>query len=261
MADLLLSLPVFVSMMLVAALSSLISVAVLRLIRKRLAWEHQKENHEVAGFLFNALGLIYAVIVAFVIFISWTEYKDALNHCEKEADHLRIVYRNSKAFDQETQNRIKESVARYAELVVNEEWPLLGDGIASDKAKSVLVELWNIHIKMNGLDSPAKQIVLQSSMDNLSQSAEARMMRIAVSKKHVPSAVWIVILTGALTSVGFSLFFGTRDFRIQASLTSLFAMTNAIIMLLIFLLDHPFSGSAGIRPGIFIELLEYIKRF
>ena len=79
------------------------------------------------------------------------------------------------------------------------------------------------------------------------------------AQSHIPVIIWTVILIGALTSVGFSLFFGTRSFIIQAAMTSLFAMTNAIVILMIIALDHPSTGDIKISTEAYEQVLLYLK--
>jgi hypothetical protein len=238
----------------------LLSVLALKFIRKRISWEHFKENHEVGGFLFNALGLIYAVIVAFVMFISWTEYTDAINFSENEISHLRSLYHNSQAFDIDMEREIRERIKSYVNLVIADEWPMLSQGKISDSSRFEFTKLWNTYLNAPHLKDGKTEIVYQESLKDLTEVSNARVMRIATSRKNIPGIVWAVIIIGALTSIGFSLFFGTRVFKVQATMTALFAMTNALIILLIFYLDHPFSGNTGLSPIIFSEFIEMINK-
>lgn len=65
-----------------------------------------------------------------------------------------------------------------------------------------------------------------------------------------------MIIIGALTSIGFSLFYGTKS---QATMTSLFAMTNAVILVLILALDHPFTGDIRIRSLPYESIYYFLK--
>jgi small-conductance mechanosensitive channel len=59
-----------------------------KLIRKRFSHELLKENHEVGGFIYNAVGIIYAVLIAFVVFAIWTGQQDTNTKIEMEASDL-----------------------------------------------------------------------------------------------------------------------------------------------------------------------------
>lgn len=66
-----------ISIILLCAAMMGISYISLKLVRKRFPEDVLKGNHEVGGLIFNAFGLIYAVLVAFVVFATWTEYDES----------------------------------------------------------------------------------------------------------------------------------------------------------------------------------------
>jgi hypothetical protein len=258
MSDFIFSIPSYIVISLTAILSALFSVFALKMIRSRLDWESFKEHHDVAGFLFNALGLIYAVIVAFVIFISWVEYTDAINYSDSEVSQLRELYFSSEVFDEPMKSEVRSKIRAYTNTVITEEWKAMQDGGVSDKAKQEFHELWNLYMKAPEFKDANTKSIYDRSLDDLNDLADFRIMRLATSKKGIPPTVWTVIVIGAITSIGFSLFFGSKDFRVQAIMTALFAMTNALILLLIYYFDHPFSGDTGVPPMIYKEFLSLI---
>src|SRR5947208_15961132 len=96
--QLILYLPVAVSFLIVSALTTLIAFAGLRFVRKTYSTEALKENHEVAAIIFNAFGLLYGVVVAFVVFVTWSGYDDATKNLQLEANEIDDIFHISKAF-------------------------------------------------------------------------------------------------------------------------------------------------------------------
>src|ERR1051325_2088237 len=88
----LLNIPIWLSLLLVTGISIIIILAGLKYVRKKFPQEVLKENHEVAGFIFNAFGLVYAVLVAFVFFATWTDYDNAKKNSEMEANKLSDIF-------------------------------------------------------------------------------------------------------------------------------------------------------------------------
>ena len=66
----LLNLPPAISFLIVSAITTALALAGLRFVRKKYSTEVLKENHEVEAIIFNAFGLLYAVVVAFVVFVT-----------------------------------------------------------------------------------------------------------------------------------------------------------------------------------------------
>ncbi|MBK8549624.1 MAG: DUF4239 domain-containing protein [Ignavibacteria bacterium] len=256
-----LSLPTFIMCAVAILIGAGISIVALLIIRKKLNWESFQENHEVGGFLFNALGLIYAVLIAFVVYATWEEYDSAKVYCENEANVLQDLFLDSEGLPESSQLPIKEKIIEYMRSVIDQDWPLLSIEEANPESRKILTELFGLYTGMDSLKTDKQKIYFAESLSKLNQIAEFRRLRILSSQSHVPAIIWTVIIIGSLTSIGFSLFFGTRSLAVQASMTSLFAMTNAIVILMILALDHPFTGDIGIDPDAFEQILNYLQDY
>jgi len=256
-----LNLPTFFHCLIAVFVSSGFSIIALVFIRKKFKWQFFKDNHEVAGFLFNALGLIYAVLVAFVVYSAWTDYDEAKHNTEEEANHIQDLFLISRGLPEVYQQPISETLMKYLTSVVNVEWPLLSIGKGDAESKETLVDLWKIYLNIKDLKTSEQNILYSESLKKLNYLTDFRRLRILSSKDHTPAIIWTVIIIGALTSIGFSLFFGAKSLLIQSIMTGLFAMTNALILLLVLVLDHPFSGEDKITSEAFEYVLEYIKKY
>lgn len=254
-----LSLPTFLMCFITIVVSAGISVGVLILRRRRIHWETFKENHEVGGFLFNALGLIYAVLVAFVVYATWSDYENINTVCDKEANIIQNLYFDCDGLPKENQSEIKKDLIEYVEIIVKDDWPLLAKGKANSESREKLVEIWKNFNSIENFESEKQKIYFGEALNKLNDITELRRLRILGAQNHIPVIIWTVILIGAMTSVGFSLFFGTRSFVIQAAMTSLFAMTNAIVILMILALDHPFTGEIKISTDAYEQVLLLLK--
>ncbi|HMQ69443.1 MAG TPA: DUF4239 domain-containing protein [Ignavibacteria bacterium] len=255
-----LHLPTFIMILAAVIISSSVSFIALLFIRKKVDWESFKENHEVGGFLFNALGLIYAVLIAFVVYASWQEYNTAQEICDKEANLMLDLYLNVDGLPEQYRTQIKENVILYLRKVIDDDWPLLDEDKRNPETRQILLDIWKIYVNMDSLDTEKEKIFYTVSVSRLDEITEYSRLRILSGQNHIPVVIWTVILIGAFTSVGFSLFFGTRNVKVQAAMTSLFALTNAIIIVLILNLDHPYTGDIKIRPDPFEEVLENILK-
>src|SRR5438552_13953139 len=115
--QLILYLPVAVSFLIVSALTTLIAFAGLRFVRKTYPAEVLKENHEVAAIIFNAFGLLYGVVVAFVVFITWSGYDDAAKNLQMEASDTLDLFHSTKAFPDSVRKSVQQGLMDYVDLV------------------------------------------------------------------------------------------------------------------------------------------------
>jgi hypothetical protein len=91
----------------------------------------------------------------------------------------------------------------------------------------------------------------EESLSRLNDLGEYRRMRIFSSRDHIPGLIWFVLIICASCSVAYTFFFGVKNIKAQYIMTSVLALINALILYLIYVLDHPFKGSAKISSGVF----------
>src|SRR4030095_7368287 len=92
------NLPVAISFLIVSAIPTLFALAGLYLVRRKYSAEVLKENHEVAAIIFNAFGLFYGVMVAFVVFVTWSGYSEARKDLQMEANQVADIFHSTEAF-------------------------------------------------------------------------------------------------------------------------------------------------------------------
>jgi hypothetical protein len=230
----------------------------LKIVRKKFTQDILQENHEVGGFIFNAFGLIYAVLVAFVVFVTWNEYDNARGNVDLEASELADLYNTSKAFPDSTKKLVDAALIEYIENVTGDEWKLLEEGELSVKARKSIEKLWIIYssIDVNKLPNIP---VYQESLKHLNDLGEKRRTRIFDSRDNIPGIMWAALLFGGVMCVIFTYFFSTRRFMPQLIMTSALTVLNTLILYMIFVLDHPFRGSMKITPEAFDYVLNLVK--
>src|SRR5213595_214043 len=91
-------LPPVISFLLVAVITTAVAATGLHFVRRKYPAEVLKENHEVAAIIFNAFGLLYGVVVAFVVFITWSGYDDAKKNLEMEGNEADDIFHITKTF-------------------------------------------------------------------------------------------------------------------------------------------------------------------
>src|SRR5246127_5466272 len=86
------------SFFIVSAVTTAFALAGLYLVRKKYSAEVLKENHEVAAIIFNAFGLFYGVMVAFVVFVTWNGYDEATKNLQLETSETLDIFHSADAF-------------------------------------------------------------------------------------------------------------------------------------------------------------------
>src|ERR1051326_2717365 len=121
-------LPIWLVGVLAVLISSAISVGVMLIVQRFVNREDLREGHDVAGFIYAVVGVIYAVVLAFVVIVVWEQFNDAEHYAQQEASHIGDIRRLAEAFPDSIRNRIEGTTERYLHSVVEREWPKMAHG-------------------------------------------------------------------------------------------------------------------------------------
>ena len=124
----LLKLPPPVSFFIVSAVTTFFGLAGLYLVRRKYSAEVLKENHEVAAIIFNAFGLFYGVLVAFVVFVTWGGYDEATKNLQMEASEALDIFHTAATFPDSPRKIIQQGLRDYVAEVYNDEVPKMAVG-------------------------------------------------------------------------------------------------------------------------------------
>ena len=65
-----------------------------------------------------------------------------------------------------------------------------------------------------------------------------------------------MLVGGAFLTVGFTLFFGTENLRVQAMMTGILTFLIFSGLLVIIAINHPFAGPVRVHPDALLVVLE-----
>src|SRR5207244_3612959 len=104
----------------------------LLLVRRSVELETLEAHQEVAGFIIAIVGVIYAVMLALVVIAVWEQFEGARAIVEREANQLAGLYRLTDALPAGARPRLRQGIADYTRIVVDDEWPAMQRGQASE---------------------------------------------------------------------------------------------------------------------------------
>jgi hypothetical protein len=106
----------------------LLALAGLELVQRLVPATSRQPYNDVAGFIYAALGVIYAVLLALVVIAVWEEYDAASVTVEQEANALAEIFWLAHRLPEPEGPHIQELAQSYAEEVIHKEWPLMEQG-------------------------------------------------------------------------------------------------------------------------------------
>src|SRR5246127_4580756 len=116
------------SFFIVSAVTTAFALAGLYLVRKKYSADVLKENHEVAAIIFNAFGLFYGVMLAFVVFVTWSGYSDATKDLEMEANLADDLFHIATAFQEPARTVMQKGLLDYVTSVDTDELQRMAQG-------------------------------------------------------------------------------------------------------------------------------------
>ncbi len=237
----LLKLPTVLALVFIAAGTTTLALAGLFLVRRKYKAEVLKENHEVAAIIFGAFGWLYAVIVAFVVFVTWSGYDDADKNMQLEASQALDIFNGAEAFAEPLQSAVRQQISEYLQSVADEEIPGMATENMSLHSLSALRQL-NSSFNAATPDKMRNRELYSALLQRLDDLMKYRRLRIFSNRDNVPSLVWVVLLFGGLITVTNTYFFGMKNVWAQALMTTGLTVMLTLVLFLIFTLDHPFTG-------------------
>ena len=241
----LLNLPAPVSFFVVSAVTTFPTLVGLHFVRKKYSAEVLKENHEVAAIIFNAFGLFYGILLAFVVFVTWSGYDDATKNLQMEASETLDIFHTAATFPDSPKKIIQQGVKDYLAAVYNDEVPKKAGGDLQLYSGGAHNSLRILFVQVDSSSVPNRELYGET-LRCLNNLAQYRRMRIFAGNNTVPSVIWLVLLVGGIFAVSYTFFFGMKNIEAQYLLTTTLTVMISSILFLIYVLDHPFTGTSRV---------------
>jgi len=228
------------------------------IVRSLVNTSKLKAHHDVAGYVFANLGVLYSVLLGFTV-VNVQQRFDKINEItQTEASHLEELYRNSEVFSESDGNLIRNSIKAYTESVINDEWPSLSNREFSQKTKETFNLIWKAYYNVGPLDSK-QQTWYGESINKLNMLMNARLSRMLGGQESLGSEMWVLLILGGLVIISFMWFFGLDKIGTHLLMTSILASVTAFMLYLIYSLDTAFVGDVNIAPEAFKDILSFFR--
>ena len=204
---------------------------------------------------FDFIGTAFAVLLAFVTVQAYDNYNDAKSGAETEAQAVLELARTVEAFNPEAHARLEGLLVCYGRAVIYHGWP----DMRNEQEGSPIVNHWGAEFRTATLDAEPRSFVQRASFRTLLEEQdvriEGRRTRLAEAIREVPPPLWVVLLLGAVLTIGWVILSASRrgSFMVQAAVVASVAAMISAVLLLVWFLDHPFADEPGAITPIEME--------
>lgn len=228
-------------------------------VRRRVPEEIHQANNEVAGFIFATIGVLYAVLLAFIVLAVWQEFEEARVTVQQEANDVANLFRISQELPSPGGKDLQQGIIDYTNAVINSEWPAMQEGEESPAARDAFEHLWTVHREIDAAKTASPEIEY-NFLPILISVGNNRRIRLLDSRSELSPALWGLLWGGAIVTIAFTLFFRAENQTAQILMTSALAGMVGFVLFLVIGLDSPFTGDIRVEPVAFQQVLDLISR-
>jgi hypothetical protein len=243
---------------LVGGVILLISMAVacagLVIFDRFVSIELRRNHNDVTGFTIAIVGVVYAVLLAFIAVATWQAFSDASAIVGSEANYLGNIYRDTAGLPNDMAVEVRGHLKQYAKLVIDEEWP-------AQQAGHIVTSGWapldDFHIDIARFQpkTGGETVIQAEILHALNELYSARESRLTAASGHVAEIVWWIIIVGGAITIGYTYLFGMQNFCMHLLMTAGVTASMTLVVILIVELDYPFRGSVSVSSEPFQRVL------
>lgn len=234
----------------VAALGSLV-------VFKSVALEARRRHHEVGNPVFLQLGVMFAVLLAFVFSEVWAEYNTADNAISGECAALHGAAMAADALPAPQARAVNRALLAYTQTVTNTEWPLMEHRQRSEAASNAMRDA----IRVTGRLDLSRNIDVSNQgevLTLLEQAHSFRETRLFQMNQGLPWAMWLVLSLIALVLIISVLLAGVESRIGHVVFAAGFTGCTVMVLVLVRMLDYPFEGALALANDDFAKVMGQI---
>jgi hypothetical protein len=238
--------------------SMVVAVFVVALLNRFWPTNHRKLVNDVTGWQLGILGTTYGVILGFMLSTVWTGFHNAENDASLEAASVMNIYRIAAELPSPEREEMQRLAMKYADLVVNQEWPAMQRQMESHAGGVVLVQMWEVlkASKENQTTDSTRVDHLTTVMSNL---GERRSQREQQRRSQLPGVMWALLILGGVATVVSSCALGNDTKWLHYCQVLALTFVVSVTLAAIADLARPYEGSVAVAPTSFVRALESMQ--
>lgn len=259
LADWIYTTPIWLSSLVILVVALVLALGGLLLAHRLIDFEFRRHHNELTGFVIAVIGVVYAVLLAFIAIATWEAYTEAELTAGEEATYVGNIFRDTAGLPDAIAAPLRTDLRRYLETVINVEWPAQQAGHISGAGWSLLEDT-QLRIADYEPQTKSQTALQQEWLRSLNQLYALRRHRLLAAQGHVPPLVWWVILLGGAITVGYTYLFGATRFLMHLILTAAVTLMLTLDVILIVQLDYPFRGTVSVSAEAYETVLDHMRR-
>ncbi|GAA0772996.1 hypothetical protein ABRZ04_07440 [Castellaniella ginsengisoli] len=232
-----------------------VAALILMIVFRRL-WPPAPHAYTMVSTMLSGILLPTGIVLAFVASDIWQQDAKGRTAVEQEAIAVADTLRIAKFLPVELREQVTGVLDDYIREVIEIEWPLMGDGRASQVAEDQLETLMILSVE---IESGTSQLALRRAAEELRRYAtdieNARNQRLLVAQGRVLPTKWAALLVLLFTAACVLSELHLNHRRPLILSMALFSLGFGATLYMIASFDRPFTGTTVIEPTSLSVLL------
>jgi Protein of unknown function (DUF4239) len=218
---------------------------------------YSSKHNDVVSYFFGSMGVFYGLAMGLIAVATWENYTEIDGVVSTEAAAVASFYRDLDGYPQPLRGQLEATMREYTQTVIESEWPAHKKGVALETGDAVLDRLENV---LMGFE-PTKEREKISHAEVLrswNTLIDQRRLRLQAVSTGLPTALWAVVLIGALLNGLLTYLFWVENIGLHACLVAILAVFIALLVFLTAAMDNPFRGEFSVSSDAFQTILEKV---
>lgn len=228
-------------------LSLVAAISLVAVLNRVWPVENRKIINDVNAWQMGVLGTTYGVILGFMLFTVWTDFRAAEIDVALETASLLNVDRIAAGLPSQQREAMRELTVKYAAAVVNQEWPAMQTQQENHAGGVVLRQMWQVLIAAQAMTTAETSSVdhVTTAMSNL---GERRRLRQEQHENSLPGVLWVLLIVGGVATVISSCLLGNDKKWLHYCQVMALTFVVSVTLAAIADLARPFEGAVAVKP-------------
>jgi hypothetical protein len=222
-----------------------VSAVLVAVLNKLWPISHRKLVNDVTGWQLGILGTTYGVILGFMLYTVWNDFRVAELNANLEATSLLTVSRIAGGLPSPAREAFQALGLKYAEAAINQDWPAMQMQQDSQASERVVAEMWKVLTDLRESAGSNSVDHLTSAMSDLS---ERRNLRAEEFQMRLPGILWLLLVAGAVATVGSACLLGNDNKWLHYCQVLALTFVVSVTLAAIADLARPFEGAVSVTP-------------
>ena len=240
-----------------------VAIAGLLAVRSAVPLHTLREAADAVGNYVQTLGTIYAVLLAFVVFVVWTQFNEARAQVDREANEILDLFRTAKGLGQDACAKLQANARDYVKHVIAREWPAMRppceDRAVIDEGWTILDGIWDV---MHTYEPSTKchESIHGELLARFNDLSDTRTLRLTSSRLKIPLALKVLIYIGAVLTIGSIYLIHVEQAWLHGIMVGAIAGAISHILYIVHDLDDVFAGDWMVSSEPFERVVAYMER-